>query len=318
MRYLGYLIDEIRRESDNTDVSTIDGDTVTGIADEEIIQFINDAQDRLQNLISSSNSTAKIFSVSRNLSTVASQEEYGFTADRLLMNKEIELVEFSVDGLATNFYELDKMVLFNRDTTPTEFPYGYYTRFGKICSIPPTTSNNGIIRVTFERQIDEVDKRRGKITAVSGLSSTTFTNLTLDSTADETSNPNLSSIDYICICDKDGTVTAYNIPVLSYDTATNILTPVSTFTFQTGETIAIDSYVTFHKWSTTHSQLPDPCESYLIIFAVEKLMLRDSADDYNKWKIKREDTEKDLLAQINSQTSEVQLIPQFDWGEWYP
>lgn len=98
----------------------------------------------------------------------------------------------------------------------------------------------------FEGKLDRLDKRRGTVSVVSGLTSTTFTSITIDTDADETSVPNLSTIDYVCINDAFGNVKAYNIPVSNYNTGTNVLTP-GTFTFQAGETIAVNDFVTFRK-----------------------------------------------------------------------
>lgn len=313
MKEVSWLILQARRMAENTD--TPDGEDVTvGITDEEILQFLNDAQDRLQTLISGANSTAKPFVVEKILATVTDQEEYDLE-DRLFYNKEIELVEYSSTGAITDYVPLDFLSQFNRSNASST-PYGYYKRSGKLYLIPPPDTSVGTLRVLYERQLDDLDIRRGKISTVTGLTSTTFTSITLDSSADESSTPNLATIDYICVCDADGVVQARNIPVLSYSTSTNILTPAATHVFSSGETIATDNYVTFHKWTTTHSGLPDECERYLVQYAWEQLALRDSADDLSKIKAMREDMESDIMRQFASQTGEIQFTPMLDWEDW--
>lgn len=313
MKEISWLILQARRMAENLDKP--DGDDVTvGLTDEEILQFFNDAQDRIQTLISGANSTSKPFVVEKTLSVVAEQEEYTL-GDRLFYNKEIELVEYSPTGLASDYFGLDLLSQFNRSSDAYS-PYGYYKRQGKICLIPPSDTSVGSLRILYERQLDDLDIRRGKISTVTGLTSTTFTSITIDSSADESSTPNLSTIDYICICDGDGVVQARNIPVLSYDTGTNILTPAVGYTFDTDETIAVGNYVTFHKWTTTHSGLTDECEGYLVQYAWEQIALRDGAEDLERIKAVRMDMEGDIIRQYASQTGEVQIIPQLDWDDW--
>ncbi len=313
MKEVSLLILQARRMAENED-SPDGADSTVGITDEEVLQFINDAQDRLQTLISGANSSAKPFVVEKELDCVVDQEEYDLE-DRLFYNKEIELVEYSPTGTNTDYFPLDLLSQFNRNSD-SGTPYGYYKRFGKIYLVPPPDTSNGSLRVLYERHLDDLDIRRGTITTVTGLTSTTFTSITLDTDADESSIPNLSTIDYVCVCNKYGTVTARNIPVLSYDTSTNILTPAATHVFDTGETIAANSYVTFHRFTTTHSTLTDECERYLIQYAWEQIAMRDSAEDLNRIKTVREEMEGDIIRQYASQTGEIAYIPMLDWEEW--
>lgn len=313
MRRVDYLITEARRIGKN-DANT-DGTLAT--TDEEVLQYINDAQDELQGLISSLKGVDSIFNTEEIVSVIANQESYSLTK-RLFVNKEIDLVEFSATGALTDYVVLDKVSLFNRDTNSSSYPSGYWRRQGKVFLTPIPSSSGGTLRISYERTLDDLDKRRGKITTVNGLSSTTFTSIVLDSTADETSTPNLSTIDYICIVDKDGNRKAFNIPVGSYVTGTNTLTPAAGFVFeQTGDTIAVDDYVVFGKWKTTHSTLPDESEMYLIHYAAEMLLHKDSSNDTQAHKERRIEIRNQLLKSIASQTSEIQRIPQFNRYEWW-
>lgn len=313
MKEVSLLILQARRMAENED--TPDGADVTvGITDEEVLQFLNDAQDRLQTLISGANSTSKPFVVEKEIATVEDQEEYDLE-DRLFYNKEIELVEYSPTGDSGDYFPLQLVSQFNRNSN-SGTPFGYYKRFGKIYLTPIPDTSNGTLRVLYERQLDDLDKRRGKITTVNGLTSTTFTSIVIDTDADESSTPNLATIDYICVVDKYGTVTARNIPVGTYTASTNTLTPAGSHVFETGETIATNSYVTFHRYTTTHSGLPDECERYLIQYAWEQIAMRDGAEDLTKIKMVREEMEGDIIRQFASQTGEVQLIPMLDWEDW--
>lgn len=311
MRRVDYLITDIRRISRNG----LNPDGTASIPDEEILQYLNDAQDRLQGLISSTKGIDKIFSTQGILSIVGLQEAYSIP-DRLYMNKSVDLVEFSYTGLAADYIPLSKLNLFNRNTNQDNYPTGYFKRGGQIYLVPMPASSTGTVRVTYERTVDDLDKRRGGVQSVAGLTSTGFTSLVVDGTADETSNPSLSSIDYICIVDKDGNRKAYNIPVASYIAGTNTLTPAAGYTFQPGETIAAGDFIVFGKYHTTHSQLPEEAESYLIHYAVESILHKDSSDDVVVQNAKLKGLEEAFISGLTSQTSEVQRIPQLDLWEW--
>lgn len=316
MKRVDFLIHEARALAEALDVPTTTSDV--GFSNEEILRFMNDAQDRMQTLLSNANSTSKPFTIEKIISLDADQEEVEFgVGDRVAYHKEIESVEYSRTGLDTDYTHLDKVHFFNRDTSVSEWPYGYYTRFGKIYLVPQNDNANATLRVLYERQMDDLDVRRGLISTVTGLTSTGFTSITLDSTADESSTPSLSEIDYICICDADGEVQVYNIPVGTYTTSTNVLTPRAGFTFQTGEAIAVNDYVTFHKYTTTHSALPDECERYLLQYTWEQLAMRDSLDDLNRIREQRFAMEADIVANMRSQTGEVAYIPTLDYSEFF-
>jgi hypothetical protein len=129
---------------------------------------------------------------------------------------------------------------------------------------------------------------------------------------------NFTNIDYICVCDADGVVQAYNIPVGSYDTGTKTLTPRAGFTFlNSGETIPVGASVTFHKWTTTHSQLSDECEGYLQEYVCEAIKHRDSSNDFAEQSEILRRIEKTIVDVYKKQSAELQEIPQLEESEWY-
>jgi hypothetical protein len=312
MKRIDYLIGMARKLSENESVSV-----ANDIADEEFIQKANDAQDRLQSVISNTKETGKSFVVEKIIQGVANQDGYAIN-DRVFFSKSIEDVQFSFDGSLANYRPLKKLLMLNRMTDSGDWPTGYYRRRGMFFPVPILNTSAGKFRVLFERSLDDLDKRRGTISEVVGLTSTTFTSITLTS-ADETSSPvNLTNIDYVCICDEDGNVKAYNIPVESYNTSTKVLTPRAGFTFvNPGESISEGNFVTFHKYTTTHSQLSDECESYLIEYMVEAIKHRDSSNDFAEQSEILRRIEKTIVDVYKKQSAELQEIPQIDEMEWY-
>lgn len=277
---------------------------------------MNDAQDRLQALISNQKSPSKVFSVQKKIPAVANQDGYSLS-DRLFFNKEIQQIEYSYSGLDSDYVLLRKRNLFNANTDGSNFPDGYYTRGAQFFPIPLINISGPVFKVTYERTLDDLDRRRGKVSSITGLTSTTFTSFVVDSSADESSTPNLSTIDYICINSADGVVKVYNIPVLSYDTGTNTLTPAAGYVFQTGETFAAGDYITFGKYSTTHCKLLDETEAYIIQYSVLELFKRDSRQNITQQAEVVGAIESQIVKKMASQTAEVQYIPTLGTDEFF-
>lgn len=300
--------------------NSANADGTLAISDEEILQYLNDAQDRMQNLISSTKNVAKIFSTQEVLTLVANQEAYSLS-NRVLLNKQIEQVEFSSTGNLTDYVVLEKLNFFNRNTNTDNYPVGYIKRGGQILLQPTPSVSGGTIRVTYERELDDLDIPRGVISSIGSGTSTSFASLTLSAAANsyETTTPGWSTQRYCCVVDAYGTRKAYNIPIASYDTGTNVITPTgSSFTYNTtfdSEIVAGDVAV-FWEFHTTFSQLPDSCERYLIHSAAAECFHKDSSNDYENEMERVNAMEKEILAALASQTSEVQFVPQLNRWEW--
>jgi len=317
MRRNDVLISQARLISRNN----ANSDGTYSISNEEVLQYLNDAQDRMQNLICSKKNIAKIFVKQQIIPLVANQEAYTIP-DRLLLNKQIENIEFSSDGTLGNYVRLEKLNMFNRDTNTTTYPWGYYKQGGQIFLQPTPSSSTGSIRVTYERDLDDLEIPRGLVSTITTGTSTQFATLTLDSSADayETTSPGWSTQQYCCIVSPLGIRKCFNILISNYNTSTNIITPNPTpFIYDTvlDSQIAVGDVAIFNKYSTTFSQLPDACERYLIHYAATELMGIDSSNDYTKFKDKLAEMEEDILRALASQTSEIQYIPTTDRYEWF-
>lgn len=316
MRRADVLIREARRISRNS----ANADGTYSIADDEVLQYLNDAQDRIQNKMSSRKNIAKIFVTQQIISIVASQEAYTIP-DRLLLNKQIESVEFSFDGTVGNYVTLEKLNFFNRDTNTSNYPWGYIKRGGQILLQPTPSTSTGTIRVTYERDLDDLDIPRGVISTITNGTTSQFDTLTLDATANsyETTTPGWSNIQFCCIVSATGARKCFNVPVSSYSTVTNIITPSPTpFIYSTQDSqIAVGDVAVFNKYTTTFSQLPDSCERYLIHYAAASMFAKDSSNDAKReWELVGE-IEKEILETFAAQTGEVQYIPQANRYDWW-
>ena len=79
MRNLQYIINQVRKQTENEDVSDF-----VGIQDSEFIQYVNDAQHRLQGLIISQH--PRVFLEENIQSIVSGQEKNNLPSDCYLGN----------------------------------------------------------------------------------------------------------------------------------------------------------------------------------------------------------------------------------------
>lgn len=316
MRRTDVLIREARRISRNE----ANPDGTYAISDDEIVQYLNDAQDRMQNLISAEKNISKIFVTQQIISIVAGQESYSIT-DRVLLNKQIEGIEFSFTGNASDYVQMEKLNFINRDTNSSNYPWGYIKRGGSILLQPTPSVSSGTIRVTYERDLDDLDIPRALVSTITGGTATQFTTLTLSALANsyESTSPGWSNIQFFSVVDPFGVRRCYNIPVASYDTGTNIVTPSPSPYVYTAYDSAIQAndVCVFNKYTTTFSQLPDGCERYLIHYAANELFAKDSSNDTSRHQDMLGAMEQDILKALKAQTSEIQYIPQNDRYDWW-
>jgi hypothetical protein len=314
MRRSDLLITAVRNLSRNA----ANPDGTFSITDDEILQYLNDGQDRLQNLLSAEKNIAKIFCTESVLSAVAGQEAYTIP-DRVLMNKQIEFVEYSATGAVADYVRVEKLNFFNRDTNQSTYPWGYIKRGGQLLIQPTFTTAQGSIRVTYERELDDLDAVRGR---VNGTPAGLVIDLTHSTGAPTAANEALFvNGTYVCVSSVSGSVLLYNGLISSYDAPTDAITlaaNVSTY-LVTGVALAdlADGYLTVGKYTTTFSKLPDNCERYLIHYAAAELFHRDSSNDYNKELGLLGEIEKDIIKSLSAQTSEVQFVPQMNRFEWW-
>jgi hypothetical protein len=286
--------------------------------DSEILQYLNDAQDTMQNRLSAAKNISKIFVGDVVISLVANQAEY-LVPDRVLMNKQIENVEFSASGLITDYVPLSKVGFINRDTYASNYPSSYYRRGNFIVINPPPAATLGSIRVLYERTLDD-------IAAVTDVVNGTPSGSTFVLTTGYT----FVSGDYVNLVDSLGNVLLRNGLVSSYNGGTKTVTlsaAVSTYltTYGAARLVAVGTLsflagasVIYGIYSTHISQLPDSCETYLIHSAAADIFGKDNAQtDFIRERGKADAAMDEILAAFKAQTSEIQTIPQFNSGDWW-
>ncbi len=274
------LITHIRSITENdTENSTTD------ITDEEILQYISEAQDRIQSKILAQH--PRVFVKEKTIAAVANQEEYSLPSDCYLAGRVLS-VEYTdnasaaypvyhklrvgterqrmshLSGIPTTYIRMDKM----NDAS------------GSFLASPMPTNASGQFRVLYVQKMDKLDIRRG-IVSVATLNSSalTITTLTLDTSGSPPIDTEMDNQDYMCVVDGIGAIKMRNIRFDSINTTTGAVTINSGFTYESGETIAVGNYIVAGQNTSTHSKLPDSLERYSIAAAAYKILKRDSSND---------------------------------------
>jgi len=302
MRQVEQLITASRRATSNLDY----GENA-GVQDEEFIQALNDAQEEIQTLLNSLFPTIlvkqTVFSGSANIDT------YDIPSD-CFMGTRIENLEYSPTGNAQNYYVIKKGAPKERINGVSGNP-SFYIRQGTQLIIQPPPQGGGTFRLLYQRIIPVLDKRRATVSsAVLDTTARTITSLYLDTTVD-LDDAALIEQNYITIVDKNGVVKMQGIPVDSINTGTGQVNVSAGFVYDAGQTIAAGDYAVRGKYSSTHSQLPDLCEKYLLEYCNMRIFVRDSSTDQAEVAAlmgKIEDTLKNAFAQPDNDPDRIIII----------
>lgn len=310
-RLVNRLIDQVRRQTENEDVTSS-----VGITDAEFLQFLNDAQHRLQSVITSTHPT--IFTNEKELDVIVDLEAYSIPSDALMQNKLVT-VEYSPSGAFEDYYHLEPTRMKRRDTAVQGFPVTYIRRSGKIL-LQPRPQQAGLLRVNYVKRLWELDTRRGIIqTAVTDDTAKTITSLQLDASSPSPALDTNSLLEhnYLCIVDRDGNMKMQNIPFTAIDSATGVVTIDSSFTFESGESLSPGDYAVGGRDASTHSELPRMCERYLIAYCAWKILKRDSSIDSAEAQAELSEMESDIVNSFADITDDVTYVPQLNhWSDW--
>lgn len=314
-RRVDRLIDHIRSITENDTVNS-----TTDIEDGEILEFINEAQHRIQSKILAQH--PRVFIKETTISGVQDQEEYDLPSDVYLASKVVA-VEYTEDtGSDKTYSKLRPGYERDRRSDLSGFPCKYIRRdkldsdVGSILLSPRPSSSSGTIRVTYVQRMDELDKRRGIISAVTD-SGTQITALTLDVSGNPPiDSTDLDNHDFICVVSKTGAMKMRNIQFDSIDTSTGVVTLTSNHTYSSGESIAVGDYIVGGKDTSTHSRLPRNVERYLIQFAAWKIFKRDSSTDSAEQLQELLAIESEILesfGEIQEDLHEIAIIDDWDF-----
>jgi len=270
MRNLSLLIDQVRRSTENVEVSDN-----SGISSDEIIQYFNDAQDELQADISVLN--PQIFTSEQIQLSVSQQEAYNIPDDAFLGNR-VDQVEYADQSVANKFFNLKQGTLQERLSGAIDgVPSFYIRRGGQILLQPIPDTAGEQIRISYQKKLPRLDIRSGTVATVV-LTSNTITSLILDITAVLDASA-LTEEGFITVVTENGAQQMRRIPIDAVDDATGVVTVEPGFTFAAGETIVVGDFTLRGEESTTHSQMPANTERFLVDYARMRVLQRDSSND---------------------------------------
>ncbi len=274
MRYFGLIIDDLGEQSKNrrSDVTA-----TSGIQDNEILRYLSSGQAYIQSQILRQVGQTNFFNMTQTVPIVGGTKEYTLSGN-VYYNHKIKRVRYTSTGQASDYRDLRYLVS-ERWTEDEDIvtPTGYSVGNNTIILDGVPSSSQGSLGVVYVASLDRPEIRRGKVQSVVN-DGTNYTSITLYD------DENIDSIniaryvgDFLCVNSSLGVVNYYNAEIASYDSGTRTII-LSNSLITTG-TIAVDSYITLGRYSTTHCKLPNECEHYLMEFADWKLKKGDSSQD---------------------------------------
>lgn len=307
MRYVKYLIDQVRKQTENEEFGEY-----TGILDSEFIQYFNDAQHNLQAIIT--HQYPNVFVKSTFIPVTSGIDTYDIPSDCYLNNKLLNL-EYSYTGKEEDFYVLPQESLKKRITDVDGNPVGYIRMSGKII-LNPKPMYDGLIRLHYIQRVRELDLRRAQVkdvTAQPNSASQISINLDIDSMITDTTS--LQEHEYVCIVDKLGNSVAKNLPLEGVSISQlNIGTHVLS-----SEDIDIQPghYVVGGMDTSTHGDFDRSVERYLIAYCAWKILKRDSSVDSTEAAQELQVMASEIVKSYAVINDDLQKIPELnDFDDW--
>ncbi len=299
------LINEARENTESSEYTS-----ETGVQDSSFLRAFNDAQDKVMSLIHQMD--PNLFEEEKLVDVVSGQEAYDVPVD-LYAGTKIKKVEYSSNGDENQFNELDSGNLRERLSGQPSEPSFYIRRSNQLL-IQPRPQGGGKLRVTYIRTIPRLDKRRGRLTAVTTDDTTgTISGMIVDPsllTSDDVTF--INQIEFLCVVSKLGVIKMKGIPIDQINSSTGAIDVEAGFAYEDGESAAIGDYIVGGKYTTTHSELPDTAERYLLKFAEWRVQKRDSSNDSREANEELEGMAADIVATYKKPDDAVQEIAILD------
>lgn len=300
MRRVERIIERARRETENEEF----GDSY-GISDEECLDYINDAQDRVYSEIVKTHSK---FFLKEYIANVVSGAELMSLPSKIYLGN-ISLYEYSLTGNAQDYYRLKPASILERASV-TGTPC-FYIRKNKQILFAPIPQSNGSIRISYTEKLPRLDKRRAKVLSVT-TSGTNITSLFLD-TSEILDRTNLMKENYFSVVNSDGDAVMFGVPFTDINESTGEVTLDTTWDFDTGETIAAGNYLVQGQFSTNKSELETICERYLSAYLRNEMYDRDANQPgTSNQTSKMTDMLSDIVGSFQDNTDDVVEVPVLD------
>lgn len=313
-KYINAIIDEVRESTENEEF-----DATIGLSDEELVKFINQAQNRLHSKIVGLHK--QVFAEEKTINASSDTESYSLFFNSYLKNY-VSSIEYSSTGQTDDYYPLRPTSHHNRYTGADGYPDYYFIRAGKFYVLPTPTDSNGKYRVTHIRRPKNLDKRRGTIVA-SGYDSTTApTYLDISFVNGQNADLNfLNKRSYITIVDKHGVQKIANIKVDTITTGAGSgdarISIDSSGSLELVSALADGDYVISGDYSTTHLEWTPEVERYIQAYVEFKILKRDSSVDSQEAFAELSELEADILDSYAELSDDIVEIAEInDTEDW--
>ena len=355
------FLQTIRLRSDNVDTGAL--------KDDEILAYLNDAQDRLQSMIMQNHPENDIFSMQAYLYMRFSEDAYSLRnltdingnsiVNKFFAGNCLSMVEISQNFGAiqasnllqyptfadfpalgqTGYTYLDQstgklyrwqgaayievlasVMSYNYAGTWLPLPqvspkertvgFGYFLRGETIIIAPMPQTLNTVLRLTGMKRLYNIDKRRGKVNTITPAAGKVTLNLT-----GIPSDSDFSLVDSVTLVDKDGNILQYTDPVTGAVTyyaglgVDSFSSPNLVVNVASIPSTGVGCYVVYNDYSSTHCEMDDFCNRYLIESAVMRIFMRDSSRDMSAQSALVAALEKEILDTYAIMGNDAQLIP---------
>lgn len=310
MKRVEHLIRQVRRQTDNLQVGTDQG-----MSDEEIIRFLNDAQDDIFGAIV--NTFKQKFLTTTTFLPVASQSAYSLPP-KAYMDAQTAMLEWSITGMERDYRALKRVTL--REKVSCEGWPARYSVSDYIHIWPIPTAAQGMFKVTYTKRLPKLDKRRAKINTVT-IALGQITAMTLlgptGAAFTVTDTVGFDENDSLSVITSTGVTKAAGIKYASVS-AIGAVTLDGNHTLATGETATAGDYIVLGDYATTNSELPEDCERYLMAYTAWKVYKRDSNDDYGPQQQELAAMREQIIDNYAELNLDIDYTPQvndfYDWG----
>jgi hypothetical protein len=292
MRRIEFLINQVRRSTDNTDKN--------GIDDAEIIEYFNDGIEAIQAIIHAQNFTPDLFLATASFDFDFSTREYTLPAD-IYSTNAVMLVEvrFGNSDVNEGFRTVKRIT----DMEQADF-FGYYLKDNKIVfalSEQNTIKAFDQFRVTYFRALKRFDKRWATIASITPGSPNTLT-----ITGADVDFQNVD--DTFSIVDANGVVIQPGLRIVSLAGLPTALTFTGTTTG-----IASGHFLVMGYKSTTSCELPKSVEPHLLDYVRQRLYTRQNYGDANKQITFTQATQQAIVSIFSNKSRDISEPPIVDY-----
>ena len=299
MRRLEQLIAEAKLSTNTTDIGS-----VSDLLCQAYMARINSYLEDLLFLVNDEND---LFLKDYTFNLVPGKDEYALPID-IYAKSSIDCVAVSfLNGLSQTYLPLKKASRKQRG-----FTFGYFVQESQVVFTPKPASPLNI-KLTYQRKLPNPALRVGQITGT-GAGTITLNPATYVSGL-------TASSDYICIVDKDGLILN-----TSTDTAGNTVYAPIALTSDVGGVLTVSgttgavagAYVVSGKYASSHMQLPDECEKYLITALERMIQYRQSSPDIKVSDLFSSEELASIKEVFADNSYDDAKPPVTEWQEWLP